>query len=227
MKNKETNQEMPYDKFLLRGAETLSDCELLAIIIRTGTTQDTPQEIAQKILDYNGNSNGLLGICHMDLNELQAIHGIGQVKAIKIKCIAELSKRISMASSKERLNFHNPKTIADYYMEQMRHLEIEKVILVYLDNKSKLLDDYLLSQGTINTSLLSPREIFLRAIKSQAVFIVLLHNHPSGDPTPSRQDILMTKRLKELSEMMEIPLLDHIIIGDNKYVSLKEAGYLS
>jgi len=227
MKPKETTEELPYEKFLVRGPQALSDAELLAIIIRTGTAKEKPLEIAKNILDFNGLNQGILGICHMSISELQQIRGIGQVKAVKISCIAELSKRISMTQCKERLNFNNPKSIADYYMEQMRHFDIEKVILVYLDNKSKRLDDCVLSLGTINTSLLSPREIFLRAMKSKAVFIVILHNHPSGDPTPSKQDVFMTKRLKELSEMMEIPLIDHIIIGDNKYVSLKEAGYLS
>jgi DNA repair protein RadC len=227
MKQLKTDDELPYEKFLLRGPCALTDAELLAIIIRTGTTKEKPLEIANNILNYNGSDKGILGICHMSILELQQVHGIGQVKAIKISCIAELSKRITMTCTKEKLNFNNPKTIADYYMEQMRHFEVEKVILVYLDNKSKRLDDCILSQGTINSSLLSPREIFLKAIRRQAVFIVLLHNHPSGDPTPSKQDIFMTRKLKELSEMMEIPLIDHIIIGDNKYVSFKEAGFIS
>lgn len=223
---KQQTSELPYEKFVTKGAQSLSDKELLAIIIRTGTATKSPLDIADEILSLQGSRKDLLDICRVSLEELMSISGIGQVKAVKIKCIAELSKRIAMTSRKEKLCFTNPQSIADYYMEQFRHLEFETVLLICLDNKSRLIEDYTISQGTINASLLSPREIFLKALRARAVFIIMLHNHPSGDPSPSKQDLLITKKIQEVSKMIEIPLIDHIIIGDSRYVSFKESGYM-
>ena len=120
----------------------------------------------------------------------------------------------------------NPEVIANYYMEDLRHLQQEKVILLMLDTKSRMIKDMEMTSGTVNASLLSPREIFLHALKYEAVNIILLHNHPSGDPTPSREDIHSTKRIREAGNLVGIKLMDHIIIGDNKYISLGEEGYL-
>lgn len=178
----------PYEKSMRYGVSTLSDAELLAIILRTGTK------------------------------------GIGKVKAIQIQAIVELAKRLSKGSISERKSFSNPKLIANYYMQDMMHLEVEKVLLVMLDNKCKLICDMIVSQGTVNSSVISPREIIIEALKHRAVFIVIIHNHPSGDPTPSNDDYNFTDRLKRAAEIVDIPLLDHIIIGNNQYISLKETG---
>ena len=220
---------LPYEKFETFGAQSLTDAELLAIIIRTGTREFTSVELGKKILSLGagtGQANGILSLQHLSLEELMKVKGIGKVKAIRIKCVTEFSRRIAMKTFKKGIRFDKPSTIADYYREQLRHLEVEQVVLVMTDGKNQFLKDYILSSGTVNMSLISPREIFLTALKMQAVHILLVHNHPSGDPTPSRDDIEITKRIHEASQIMNIPLVDHIIIGDNTYMSLKELKYI-
>lgn len=219
--------EKPYEKFVLRGAESLSAAELLAIILRTGTKNCPATELAEKILALSkGKEKGLNALHHLSLSELTAISGIGEVKAVKLKCIAELAVRMARESRKDQLRFDRPETVAAYFMEEMRHEEKEKILLLSLDNKLQFIEKYVLSVGTVNASLLSPREVFVHALKCQASCIMLLHNHPSGDSTPSRQDILITDRIKEAGLLVEIPLVEHIIIGDGNYTSLKEKGLL-
>ncbi len=219
--------EMPYEKFLRLGAGALTEAELLAIIIRTGTPGHTSVEIGKQILDLPSvKEDGLNGLHHVTLKELMAIGGIGEVKAVKIKCIAELSMRMAMMTAKKELQFLHPSTVADYYMEKLRHELREQVLLLMLDNRNCLIGEELLSIGTVRSSLLSPREVFVTALKSQAVHIMLLHNHPSGEPAPSRMDLDVTEEIRQIGIMIDIPLIDHIIIGDNKYMSFKEAGLL-
>ena len=185
-------------------------------------------ELGRQILTLGndcGPVNGLLALQQLSLNQLMKIKGIGKVKAIRLKCVTEFSKRIAMESYKTGIRIDMPSTIANYYMEQLRHLEVEQVILVMTDSKNQFLRDCILSSGTVNMSLISPREIFITALKMQAVHILLVHNHPSGDPTPSKDDIEITKRIHEASQIMNITLVDHIIIGDNTYMSLKELRY--
>ena len=214
--------EQPYEKFKRFGAQSLTESELLAIIIRTGTKGMSALDIAQKVLASGKSENGLLDLHQLSLNELESINGIGEVKAIKIKAILELSKRISTSSAKKKLKLNTPSLVADYFMERMRHLQKEVVYLVMLDAKNQIINEKILSLGTITMSLVSPREVFLLALEYNAVSIILLHNHPSGDCNASREDIIITKRIAEIGKTLEIPLLDHIIIGDNKYTSLKE-----
>jgi len=220
------NKEQPYEKFMEFGPESLTDAELLAIIIRSGVSGQSPVVIANNILNLVPMKTGLLGLYHVSTEDLMSIKGIGHVKAVKIKCLTELSSRFAKQYAKESLSFQNPDTVARYYMEQMRHLEQEQVLLVILDGKNRLIEDCVISLGTINSSLMSPREIFKKAIRVNGVNILLLHNHPSGDPTPSSQDIAMTKRMKEAADIMGIPLLDHIIIGDRTYTSFKDKGLI-
>lgn len=214
--------ELPYEKFKKHGPESLTDAELLAIIIRTGTSKEDSVSLGRHILQLQGNRWGLSGIHHFSVKDFMKVHGIGEVKAVKIKCICEIAKRMSQENASETLSFHNPASVAAYYMERFRHLEKEKTLLVMLNNKNHLIRDEIVSEGTVNATLLSPRDIFIKALHEGAVNIMLLHNHPSGDPTPSKQDILLTQKLKNVSDLLEIPLLDHIIIGDNQYISLKE-----
>ena len=231
MKNngQEWEDLLPYEKFERFGAQALTDAELLAIIIRTGTKEANSIELGKKILSLgtgSGQANGILSLQHLTLDELMEVKGIGKVKAIRIKCVTEFSRRIAMETFKKGIRFDRPSTIADYYKEQVRHLEVEQVILVMTDGKNQFLKDCVLSTGTVNMSLISPREVFMTAIKAQAVHILLVHNHPSGDSSPSRDDIEITKRIHEASQIINIPLVDHIIIGDNTYMSLKELGYI-
>ncbi|MBR6698174.1 MAG: DNA repair protein RadC [Lachnospiraceae bacterium] len=214
--------ERPYEKALKYGTEALSEAELLAIIIRTGTVGSNGIELARSVLELSECKKGILGINYLSVDEMLQIKGIGMVKAIQIKCVAELAKRISQTNCADMIQFTSPGLIAQYYMESMRHLEKEQLVLAMLDTKAKLIKDKVISIGTVNSSFLSPREVFIEALKTHAVNIVLVHNHPSGDPTPSRDDINITTRIFELGKLMDINLIDHIIIGDNTYVSLKE-----
>lgn len=220
-------EEMPYEKFLRLGAGSLTEAELLAIIIRTGTKEDTPVDLGRKILALPSvRENGLNGLHHVTVKELMSIKGIGKVKAVKLKCLTELSMRMAMSVAKKDLQFGNPSSVAEYYMEKLRHEKKEQVLILLLDYATRLIEEEVLSVGTANTSLLSPREVFVTALKAEAAYIILLHNHPSGDPTPSRQDRNITDEIRQIGDMIDIPLIDHIIIGDNKYMSFKEAGLL-
>ena len=219
--------DLPYEKFLRLGAQSLSEAELLAIILRTGTKNCPALSLASRVLSLSGGKEkGLNALHHLTLSELMEVPGIGEVKAVKIKCIAELAIRMAREKAKEELSFEHPKTVATYFMEELRHEEKEKILLLSLDNKLHLIEKYLLSVGTVNASILSPREVFVQAFKNKASFIMLLHNHPGGDSLPSRQDVMITTKIKEAGNLVEIPLLDHIIIGDGNYSSLKEKGLL-
>ena len=213
----------PYEKFKELGANALSNEELLAIILRTGTNNKPAIKVAEEVLNTKDAYDGkLMGLYHKSLKELMGIEGIGEVKAIKLKCLTELSIRMAKERFDNRPIFQKPQDIASYYMETCRHLEVEKVFLLCLDNQLRLMKECELSKGTINMSLMSPREIFIEALKSNAVHILLIHNHPSGDPEPSRADIQISKKIMDAGKIMDIQLLDHIIIGDHSYVSLKE-----
>ncbi len=216
--------ERPIEKFILKGESVLSDAELLAIIIRTGTKNLSALSLAEEIIR---SSQGILGLHHLSVEELISIKGIGKVKAIQLKAIGELSKRIakSMAIQTD-FTFVSPESIASRYMEELRHLEQEQLMVLYMNTKGNLIKEEIITKGTVNMSIVSPREIFVNAVKYKAVSIALLHNHPSGDPSPSRQDIEATYRVKEAGELIGISLIDHIIIGDNRYVSLKREGLL-
>ena len=218
--------ELPYDKFMRLGPEYLSDAELLAIMLRTGTRNKTPIELGRDILKLAGDDMGLLGLYHFNIKALMQIPGIGEVKAVQLLCIAEIAKRTSNMQARPDLTFDKPETVAAYYMERMRHKDTEQLLLVLLDAKRHILNESVLSTGTFNATLISPRDICVRAMRNEASYIVILHNHPSGDPTPSRQDVLVTQKIKEVSDLVEIPLLDHISIGDNRYTSFIQKGLL-
>jgi DNA repair protein RadC len=216
----------PYEKCLTYGPERLSDAELLAVILRVGSQKEDAVGLARRILALAKDGSGLLGLLHLSVQDLMEVPGIGEVKAMQLKCIAELSKRISTQHAEEELDFSDPKTIAHYYMERIRHEEQEVLICVMLNNRLKKICDVLISKGTVNSSLVSTRDIFIAAAKSRAVRIVLLHNHPSGDPTPSKEDLQVTRKAEEAGKLLDIPLLDHIVIGDRSYVSFRECGLL-
>lgn len=169
---------------------------------------------------------GLLGLLHLSLPDLMKINGIGKVKAIQLKCIGELSKRMASAAARPGLSFQNPSTIARYYMERLRHEEQELLYCMMLDNKNHLLAETLLSRGTANATLITPREVFLQALRHHALSLILVHNHPSGDPSPSGCDVEVTKRILQAGEIVGIHLLDHIIIGDRRYFSFREEELL-
>ena len=217
--------ERPYEKCEQRGSASLSDEELLAVLLRTGTRGESALALARHIL-YHAGETGILGIHQFSMERLMAIKGIGKVKAIQLSCISELAKRLSKATYQEALCFSEPGSIARYYMEDLRHEKQELMKLLMLNTKAKLVGETNVSKGTVNASLITPRELFIEALQKNAVSIVILHNHPSGDPTPSREDMLTTKRILDAGALIGIELLDHIIIGNNCYVSFRKEGIL-
>lgn len=219
-------EERPYEKCVKAGAAALSDAELLAVVMRTGTRGENACQLAGRILSLPG-CEGLKGLNRISMERLMDVRGIGQVKAVQLKCVAELAARMAKAKAAERLAFDTPETIADYFMEDLRYAEQEQLHVLFLNTRNKLLKEKLMFQGTVNASLVSPREIFMEALKCRAVRMVLVHNHPSGDAAPSPEDIRMTRRIYKTGEMLGIQLLDHIIIGDHCYSSFRERGILS
>ncbi|SDZ80596.1 DNA repair protein RadC [Lachnospiraceae bacterium NK3A20] len=219
--------EMPCERFMKYGASSLSDTELIAIILRSGTHTSPVMQMAAAVLEAGDHANhSLLALYHLTLQDLVKIDGIGEAKGVKLLCILELSKRISMQKCRPQVIYNSPATVAKCYMESMRHLDNEEVCLVNLDNKLGFICDEVLSMGTVNASLISPRNVFTAALRHGAVNIMLLHNHPSGDPTPSREDIEITNKIRNAGDELGIHLIDHLVIGDRQYISMKEQGYL-
>ena len=218
---------LPYERFQRSGSDSLTDPELLSILLQTGSGDKNVLELASQVMEtirYYG--PGLTGLAGVPFCELKKLEGIGTVKAIRLQAVAEISKRIWQTDAHNRLVFSSPSTIAAYYREQLRYEQVEKVILLVLDTRMGYLGEKVLTEGTVNASLISPRELFIYALQMQAVHMILLHNHPSGDEHPSKQDIQITERISELGKMMDVDLLDHIIIGGLHYYSFKEQGLL-
>lgn len=218
--------ERPYEKCERYGVSSLSNAELLAVIIKSGSKGERSVEVANRVLNFRKETPGLVGLNYLSLEDLTKIRGIGRVKAIQLLCVTELTKRMAKERYTEDSDFSSPKNIAEYYMQDMRYLECEQVMLLLLDTKCHKIKDFVISKGTVNAAMAEPREVFQKALKYGAVNIVLLHNHPSGDVTPSNADIVLTKRLKEVGELVGISLVDHIVIGNNTYMSFRENGMM-
>lgn len=217
--------DQPYERCLREGPECLTDAQLLAIIIRTGSREESSLELATRILALNYPREGILGLLHLSLPQLMSVKGIGRVKGIQLLCIGELSRRIWKKKAIEQGRiFEAPQEVAEYYQEDMRHMEQEQFRLMMFNTRQVMIGDVLLTKGTVNAALAAPREIFIEALRYHAVSLILVHNHPSGDPEPSQEDIRLTRRVREAGELLGIGLLDHIIIGDGSFVSLKERG---
>ena len=205
-------EERPYEKCEQYGAENLTDAELLAVLLRTGTKGENSLRLAQKILHPETDRGGLVNLPQWTVEQLRQVRGIGKVKAIQIRCLAELARR--MAEALEGLDFSSPNTIARYYMEDMRHRQKEVMKLLLLNTKAKLIGASDISVGTVNATLVSPRELFLEALKKNAVSIILLHNHPSGDPTPSQEDILLTQRVRKAGDLIQTSCFFALLPGE-------------
>lgn len=221
------NDDRPYEKFIKYGPHALSDAELVAIIIKSGTKEQSSIEIAREVLKLPDGGYSLLSLCKKNAEELEKINGIGKVKALSLKCIAEISKRINTTSYDNSIRFNSPKDIADYYMESFRHLNHEEFCVIFLDSTNKLITERVLTKGTLNQSLVSVRDVFSNALELSASSIVLLHNHPSGNPSPSKEDLTTTEAICKAGKMLNIMVLDHIIIGDKKYISFRERNLIS
>ncbi len=231
--------ELPYEKFLQKGAESLTDAELLAILLRTGPDPgpNAPQAhldcpalaLAEQVLALpSGSRSGLAGLPFLSPAQLTKVRGIGEVKAVRLCCVAELARRLSLSCRTQLPAFPDPAAAASYCRPLFEGEDgaVERVILLLLDSKGRLIREKILAVGTVNSAPVSPREVFLQALKYQAVHFILLHNHPSQDVTPSREDAEITERLARLGNLMQLTLLDHIIVGGANYFSFREAGLL-
>lgn len=212
---------LPFEKCEAYGFESLTDEELLAIIIRSGTKQCSCMEAASGLVKYT-KGQGIIGLQRLSVGELAKLPGIGRVKAVQLKSICELSRRMAKQSRQSRPKFTSSAEVVDYLMEDMRHLSQEQLRLILLDTKCRLIHEQIISIGTVNSTVMSPREICREALAFDSTGFILVHNHPTGDPSPSREDILATRRIAGAAELIGISLIDHIIIGDNTYISMKD-----
>ena len=226
-------ESRPYEKFDKYGVLALSNIDLLAIILRNGTHNCSAEDIAFRLLTFRNTKpnnsekeTSLLELCQLSYNELLQVEGIGKIKAMQILSLIELTKRISKESYNPKGKITSPGILANYFMEQLRHEREEQFIVVSLNAKCEMVSEDIVSIGSLTASIVHPREVYKIAIKRSAHSIIAIHNHPSGDPSPSKEDISITKRLKESGELMGVPLLDHIVIGDGIYKSFKEESYL-
>lgn len=215
--------ERPRERFEQNGPESLSNHELLAILLRTGTKEESVLQLANRLLT---NFEGLRLLKDATLDEMTAIKGIGKAKAIQVLAAIEIGRRISNLAYDDRYVIRSPEDCANYVMNDMRFLSQEHFVCLYLNTKNQVLHKKTVFIGSLNASIVHPREVYKEALRRSAASVICLHNHPSGDPAPSREDIEVTKRLAESGKIIGIELLDHVIIGENKFVSLKEKGYL-
>ncbi|MCM3785799.1 DNA repair protein RadC [Neobacillus mesonae] len=216
-------EQRPRERMLNHGAGALSHAELLAILLRTGTKQESAIHVAQRILNEAGSLRNLVD---MSVDELIQLKGIGPAKAIQLKAGIELGQRVMQTRLSDRPVIRSPRDAADLLMEQLRYLQKEHFVCLFLNTKNHVIAQETLSMGSLNASIVHPREVFRAAMKCSSASIVCAHNHPSGDPTPSPEDIQITRRLTKAGEIVGIDVLDHIIIGDGKYTSLKEQGFI-
>jgi len=231
MNEKQTMKELPlwerpYEKAEAEGVERLSDKELLTVFIRSGTKNERADEVAMRILEHCG-EDGLQALWNLNPEELKELPGIGKVKAIQLLCVCELARRMARGKRLFGTKISSPEDVVLYYNMQLKFRQKECLILIVLDSKNRIISDEVLSLGNTHSSIADPREIFLAALKKNGVSIILLHNHPSGDPTPSKEDILITERVEKVGNLLGIPLKDHIILGDNTYISLRAEGHLN
>ncbi|SHJ82091.1 RadC family protein [Paramaledivibacter caminithermalis] len=212
--------ERPREKLIRYGADTLSNSELLAILIRTGTKEHSALELANILLSHE--DNGIRFLANSTIEELSKIKGIGKTKACQIIAAVELGNRLSRSLLEVKKRIKTPRDVTDMFINDMRFLEKEYFKVIFLNTKNEIITYETISIGSLNASIVHPREVFNRAIKKSSASIILLHNHPSGNPEPSKEDINITKRLIKAGEIVGIEVLDHIIIGDGNYFSLKE-----
>lgn len=216
--------ERPREKLVNYGVERLSNAELIAIIIRTGHGDDTALDVGSKILSID--KKGLSYLSNITLKELTGIKGIGICKASQILASIEIGKRINRWSAEEKVKVSSPDILVNLISDEMRFLNKEHFNIAILDTKNQIIAIENISIGTLNASIVHPRDVFYAAINRSANSIILIHNHPSGDPSPSNEDIQITQRLVDAGNLIGIKVLDHIIIGDNRYLSFKEKNLI-
>jgi len=217
------NSERPRERFMAYGPAALSASELIALLLRTGSAQRNVTALADHLLAHLG---GLGRLAEISAVELEAIEGIGRAKAIEIMAALELGRRISTLTPEERPTVNGPRDVSTLLQSELRYLKKETLKSILLDAKNRVIAIKTVSIGDLTSSIVHPREVFRDAIVNSAASIIVAHNHPSGDPTPSADDVNITRRLISVGETIGIELLDHIVIGDEKFVSLKEKGLI-
>ena len=216
--------EKPREKMLNNGAESLATAELLAIILRTGTREKTAVELASELLTLN--KGGLRGLIECDAYELRQVKGVGDAKVCEILASIELSKRIACLPDEERNLIKCSDDIAALFREKLRHEKREHFICLLVNTIGEVIGENEISIGDLSSAQSHPREVFLNAVKKSAGSVAFVHNHPSGNPAPSAEDIKTTKRLVSVGVLLGIPVIDHIVIGDGKFSSMKGMGLL-
>lgn len=211
--------ERPRERMMQYGASSLSNAELLAILLRTGTASQSAVHIAERVLSQTG---GLKGLTDSTIETLVQIKGVGPAKAIQVLAGVELGRRISRLMPDERLAIRSPQDAAEFMMDELQHLTQEHFVCLFLNTKNEVIGKETIFVGSLNASIVHPREIFRKAIQRASAAIICLHNHPSGDPTPSAEDRHVTRRLREAGRIVGIEVLDHIIIGEQRFYSMKE-----
>lgn len=211
--------ERPRERMLKQGAQALSSGELVAIILRTGSNRESALQLAQSLLS---NIGGIENFKQITIEELVAIHGIGQAKAVQLLAAVELGRRVLEITPAVKYAIRKPQDAAKYVSDDLKHLQQEHFVILLLDTKNCVISQELITVGTLNSSIVHPREVFKPAIKKSVSAIILVHNHPSGDSTPSKEDIEVTKRLIKAGQLIGIDVLDHVIIGGSGYTSLRE-----
>lgn len=214
--------DRPRERLIQHGAQSLSNQELIAILLRTGTKEESVLHLANRVLVY---FEQLHELKHATIEEVVSIKGIGEVKATQLLAAVELGRRLSQKQSNDRFTIRSPHDAAAYLMPDMTSLQQEHFVVLFLNVKNQIIHKQTIFIGSLNASIVHPREIFREAVKRSAASIICAHNHPSGNPTPSPEDIDVTKRLQEAGYIIGIDLIDHVIIGDHQFVSMKEKGY--
>lgn len=218
-------EERPREKLIQRGAASLSDTELLAILLRTGTSAVSVLHLAEEVL-AKYQDKGLVSIMNISPQEIATVHGVGLAKAATIVAAVELGRRLSTKAAQKLEKIEGPEDVARYASPLLRYEQKEHFLVMLLDVRNRVLAMPTVSIGSLTASVAHPREIFREAIRYSAANLILIHNHPSGDPTPSREDIQITKQMMKAGEIMGIPVLDHVIIAGDGFLSLKEADCL-
>jgi len=215
------SDERPQEKLKLRGAASLSNGELLALLLRTGLPGETVVDIAQRLLATHG---GLLGLSRVDYADLCKERGLGEVKAAKLKAAVELARRLQVERPDERARINSPEDIAALVSSEMAALDQEELRVVLLNTKNEVLKIVTVYRGSVNAAQIRVAEVFKEAIRQNAPSLVILHNHPSGDPTPSGDDVAVTRELVQAGRLLDIEVLDHLVIGDGRHTSMRRKG---
>ncbi len=217
------SDERPREKLKDHGAQAMGNSELIAILLRTGNRAESALRLAEKLLDKQG---GLSGFGHATIEDIEQVKGIGEAKAISIMAAVELGRRVTSLAPSERTVIRTPEDVSALLMPRFRYETKESFIAILLSTKNHVIKTAIISVGSLNASIVHPRELFREAINASAAAVILAHNHPSGDPTPSPEDVTLTRKLVEAGKLLEIPVLDHIVLGDGKYISFTEKGIL-